>query len=64
MTTGSPSSSVLRRLLEAAGYRLEDRPAGIKAVRARDHRAVFIVAGLRSPMEVESEFRGAAVHGT
>ena len=64
MPSGGQAASVLRRLLEAAGYRLEDRPAGVKAVRSRDHRAVFIVAGLRSPMEVEGEFPGDAVHRT
>jgi hypothetical protein len=64
MTSGAAASSVLRRLLEAAGYRLEDRPAGVRAVRARDHRAVFIVAGLRSPIEMESEFPGDAIHRT
>ena len=64
MTSSTATGSTLRRLLEAAGYRLDDRPAGIRAVRARDHRAVFIVAGLRSPMEVESEFPGDAVHRT
>ncbi|MCI4340065.1 MAG: hypothetical protein L3J73_02190 [Thermoplasmata archaeon] len=64
MTSAGATSSMLRRLLEAAGYRLEDRPAGVRAVRARDHRAVFIVTGLRSPMEVESEFPGDAVART
>ena len=64
MTTTSTTPSVLRRLLEVAGYRLEDRPAGLRAVRPRDHRAVFLVAGLRSPTEVEAEFPGDAVHRT
>lgn len=64
MTSGGSAASVLRRLLEAAGYRLEDRPAGVRAVRSKDHRAVFIVAGPRSPMEVEGEFPGDAIHRT
>ncbi|HYK93358.1 MAG TPA: hypothetical protein VEY07_04875 [Thermoplasmata archaeon] len=55
---------VLRRLLEAAGYRLEDRPGGLRAVRGRDHRAVLIVAGLPSPAEVDAEFPSDAVHRT
>jgi len=64
MPPGSSLPATMRRLLEAAGYRLEDRPAGIRAVRPRDHRAVFVVVGLRSPMEVEGEFPGDAVHRT
>lgn len=63
MPTGG-SAPVLRRLLEAAGYRLEDRPAGLKAVRARDHRSVFLVSGLRSPTEFEAEFPTDIVHRT
>lgn len=62
MTTGGSSTPALRRLLEAAGYRVDDRPNGVRALRARDHRCVFIVAGLRSPSEVESEFPSDAVH--
>jgi hypothetical protein len=58
------SGQLLRRLLEAAGYRLDDRPAGLRAVRSRDHRAVFVVEGLRSPAELEREFPGDAVRRT
>lgn len=64
MPPGGSTASTLRRLLEAAGYRLQDRPTGLRAVRARDHRAVFIVEGLRSPVEVESEFPGDAIQRT
>lgn len=64
MSPGGAAGPALRRLLEAAGYRLEDRPTGLRAVRARDHRAVFLVSGLRSPVEVESEFPGDVVHRT
>jgi len=64
MTSGGAAVSALRRLFEAAGYRLDERPNGIRAVRLRDHRAVFLVAGLRSPIEVESEFPGDVVHRT
>ncbi len=60
----SGAAPVLRRLLGAAGYRLEDRPAGLKAVRVRDHRSVFLVSGLRSPTEFESEFPSDIVHRT
>jgi hypothetical protein len=55
---------VFRRLLEAAGYRLEDRPGALRAVRGRDHRAVLVVDGLPSPAEADPEFPGDAVHRT
>ena len=58
------TSPVLRRLLEAAGYRLDDRGNALRAVRGRDHRAVLIVEGLPSPAEVDSEFPGDAAHRT
>ncbi len=64
MSPGGGTTPTLRRLLEAAGYRLEDRSNGLRAVRARDHRAVFLVSGLRSPVEVEGEFPGDVVHRT
>ena len=64
MPSGGSLPATMRRLLEAAGYRLEDRPAGIRAVRPWDHRAVFVVVGLRSPVEVEGEFPGDAIHRT
>jgi len=56
--------SVLRRLLEAAGYRLEDRPMGLKAVRSRDRRAVLILGTAHSPVEVDQEFPADAAHRT
>lgn len=58
------TASVLRRLLEAAGYRLEDREAGLRAVRPRDHRAVLVASALPSPAEVDGEFPPDAVHRT
>ena len=64
MAPAASTGSVLRRLLEAAGYRLEDRPKGLRAVRTRDHRAVFLVSGLPSPVEVEAEFPGDVVRRT
>ncbi|MCI4320396.1 MAG: hypothetical protein L3K23_09780 [Thermoplasmata archaeon] len=57
-------TSLLRRLLDAAGYRLEDRPAGLKAVRNRDRRVVLVVAGSPSPAEVELEFPPDSLHRT
>ncbi|HTT34294.1 MAG TPA: hypothetical protein VMH78_00250 [Thermoplasmata archaeon] len=61
----APSTvSVLRRLLEAAGYRLEDRTGALRAVRARDHRAVLLLDAVRSPLEVDADFPPDAVHRT
>lgn len=64
MTRAAPPSSVLGRLLEAAGYRLEDRAEAVLAVRSRDHRAVVVVAATRSPAEVERWFPTDCVHRT
>lgn len=64
MPRTSPPSSVLGRLLEAAGYRLELHTEATIAVRARDHRAVVIVATPRSPADVEGLFPVDAVHRT
>jgi len=55
-------SSVLGRLLEAAGYRVEVRNDATIAVRAKDHRALVIVASVRSPSEVEALLPPDAVH--
>ena len=62
MTRSAPPSSVLGRLLEAAGYRVEARGDATLAARGRDHRAVVIVATARSPAEVEGLFPPDAVH--
>lgn len=64
MPSAAGTTSVLRRLLETAGYRLEEHPTGLRAVRSRDHRAVVLVAGLPSPVEVEGEFPSDSVHRT
>ncbi len=48
--------SLLRRLFEAAGYRIEDRPLGLRAIRQRDRRGVFLVEGVHSPEELIAEF--------
>ena len=59
-----PPSSVLGRLLEAAGYRVEVRSDSTLAVRPKDHRAVLIVGAHRSPAEVDRWFPTDAVHRT
>jgi len=65
MASGTaPSPSVLRRLLAAAGYRLEDVAGGSLAVREVDHRAVLITSRSRSPASVESLFPAGTVHRT
>jgi hypothetical protein len=64
MVDGAARSSLLRRLLDAAGYRLEDRPAGLRAVRNRDRRVVLVVPGSPSPAEVELEFPADSLHRT
>ncbi len=64
MSKVPPPSSVLRRLLEAAGYRLEARGDALVAHRARDHRALVIVPTARAPTEVETWFPPDAVHRT
>jgi hypothetical protein len=58
------SEPVLHRLLEAAGYRLSSYPAGTLAVRASDHRAVFLAAGRIAPSEVETLFPPPSVRRT
>jgi hypothetical protein len=62
MARNEGTPSILRRLLESAGYRLTDHPDGLLAVRTRDRRAVVIVRTLRSPAEIESMFPPDAVH--
>ncbi len=64
MSRVAPPSSVLGRLLEAAGYRVDVREEAILAHRPRDHRAVVIVGSARSPAEIESWYPTDAVHRT
>ncbi|HEV2166446.1 MAG TPA: hypothetical protein VGS23_05670 [Thermoplasmata archaeon] len=64
MAPQGSETPVLRRLLEAAGYRLEERRSGLLAVRVPDRRVVFLVDGLRSPTEVEDEVPADMVHRT
>jgi hypothetical protein len=59
-----PSPPALRRLLDAAGYRVEETAGLVLAVRADDHRAVVIASGSRGPGDVERLFPADAVHRT
>jgi len=58
------TSSVLVRLLTAAGYRVEPRSEAVVAVRIRDRRSVVIAPATRSPVEVESLFPSDSIHRT
>jgi hypothetical protein len=64
MSSPAARSSLLGRLLEAAGYRIEARPHATLAVRSVDRRAVLLARSTRSPAEVESLFPTDAVHRT
>jgi len=55
-------TSVLGRLLSAAGYRLESRPDATVAIRASDHRAVIVARASRSPAELEPWFPADSVY--
>lgn len=48
----------------AAGYHLEDRPLGLRAIRRADRRAVVVVASASSIEEVASEFPDECVRRT
>ncbi len=56
--------SVLLRLLEAAGYRLEEGDDMTWAVRASDHRTVVLASRARAPAEIERRLPPGAVHRT
>jgi len=64
MTPGGSSGTVLGKLLEAAGYRVEARQDLLVAVRTRDRRAVVVLGSARSPADVESLFPPESVHRT
>jgi hypothetical protein len=64
MSPAVAPSSVLGRLLEAAGYRLEPRPEATLAVRSKDRRAVVVLGSSRSPVEAERWFPSDAVYRT
>ncbi len=60
----SPPLPLLKRLFEAAGYRVELRAEGLVAGRTDDHRAVVIDRGRRPPRELEALFPAGTVHRT
>jgi hypothetical protein len=64
MGDAAGATSVLRRLLDAAEYRLVDRAEGLLAVRPRDHRSVLVISTLRSPAELEGFFPADSIHRT
>jgi len=64
MTPRGSSSSILGKLLEAAGYRVEVRQDLLVAVRGRDRRAVVVLGAARSPADVESLFPVESVRRT
>lgn len=57
-------SSVLVRLLQAAGYRTEARTGATVAIRSRDRRSVVIARAGRSPADLEPLFPPDSVHRT
>jgi hypothetical protein len=52
----------LKRLLIAARYRVEDSTVGLLAYRSIDRRAVVVVGGMASPLDVEPAIPAEAVH--
>lgn len=64
MVPPTAPSSVLVRLLQAAGYRIEARPGATVAVRNRDRRAVVIARAGRLPTDLEPLFPPDSVHRT
>lgn len=52
----APALPLVKRLLEAAGYRVHVRPEALVAVRAEDHRAVLVDRRRRPPAELEHLF--------
>ena len=64
MSAPDRASPLLRRVLMAAGYHLEDRPLGLRAIRRADRRAVFVVASASSIEEIASEFPDECVRRT
>lgn len=53
---------VLLKILEAAGYQVESRPAGVRASRTVDHRVLLLVKGMRAPGDLVEEFPHDSVH--
>ncbi len=64
MSAPDRASPLLRRVLMAAGYHLEDRPLGLRAIRRADRRAIFVVSSAGSLEELASEFPDECVRRT
>ena len=64
MAPDGSTTSVLGKLLEAAGYRVELRQDLLIAVRHRDRRAVVVLGAARSPADVEPLFPVESVRRT
>jgi len=64
MASGAASGTILGKLLEAAGYRVEARADLLLAVRSRDRRAVVVLGSSRSPVDVEPVFPADSVRRT
>ena len=64
MSAPDRASPLLRRVLMAAGYHLEDRPLGLRAIRRADRRAVFVVVSASSIEEIATEFPEECVRRT
>lgn len=62
MGTGAATAAELRRLFEAAGYRIEDHPQGWVASRIRDRRAFVAAAALNSPAEFDTWYPTDSIH--
>jgi hypothetical protein len=60
----APPITLLKRLFEAAGYRVDVRPDALVAVRADDHRTVVLDRGRRPLPELEAYYPVDAVHRT
>ncbi len=64
MSDGEDREPQLRRLLAAARYQVDAASVGLLAYRSADRRAVVIVAGGASPLEVEKELPPGSVRRT
>ncbi len=64
MAAADRASPLLRRVLMAAGYHLEDRPLGLRAIRRADRRGVYVVASASSIEEIANEFPDECVRRT
>jgi hypothetical protein len=62
MTAPGGPVPILRRLLLAAGYRLEDRPGGLRAIRRADHRGLLVVAAHEPVDRLVAELPAELVH--